>query len=82
MESLANAVGISRSTATRFFGGRPTSLAVTLKILDALHLTFADVARAADGQDDADGSMVVRQAPRDPRPSGVGGSGLRAVAGA
>src|SRR5439155_12455812 len=51
MESLANAVGISRSTATRFFGGRPTSLAVTLKILDTLHLTFADVARAADGQD-------------------------------
>lgn len=44
MESLANAVGISRSTASRFFSGRPTSLAVTLKILEALHLTFDDVA--------------------------------------
>jgi hypothetical protein len=44
MESLARAVGISRSTASRFFSGRPTSLAVTLKILEALHLTFEDVA--------------------------------------
>ncbi len=44
MESLANAVGISRSTTSRFFSGRPTSLAVTLKILDALHLTFEEVA--------------------------------------
>ena len=44
MESLATAVGISRSTASRFFSGRPTSLAVTLKILDALHLKFGDVA--------------------------------------
>jgi transcriptional regulator with XRE-family HTH domain len=44
MESLANAVGISRSTASRFFSGRPTSLAVTLKILDALHLKFEEVA--------------------------------------
>jgi len=44
MESLANAVGISRSTASRFFSGRPTSLAVTLRILDALHLKFEEVA--------------------------------------
>ncbi len=44
MESLANAVGISRSTASRFFSGRPTSLAVTLKILEALQLTFEEVA--------------------------------------
>ncbi len=43
MESLANAVGISRSTASRFFSGRPTSLAVTKKILDVLHLKFDDV---------------------------------------
>jgi transcriptional regulator with XRE-family HTH domain len=47
MESLANAVGISRSTASRFFSGRPTSLAVTLKILEALHLTFEEVASPA-----------------------------------
>jgi transcriptional regulator with XRE-family HTH domain len=44
MESLAKVVGISRSTASRFFSGRPTSLAVTLRILDALHLKFEDVA--------------------------------------
>ena len=44
MESLANAVGISRSTASRFFSGRPTPLAVTLKILEALHLKFEEVA--------------------------------------
>src|SRR5215472_7566665 len=44
MESLANAVGISRSTASRFFSGRPTSLTVTLRILETLHLTFHDVA--------------------------------------
>jgi transcriptional regulator with XRE-family HTH domain len=47
MESLASAVGISRSTASRFFSGRATSLAVTLKILDALHLTFEEVATPA-----------------------------------
>ena len=44
MESLANAVRISRSTASRFFSGRPTSLAVTLKILSKLGLTFEKVA--------------------------------------
>ncbi|TMC12168.1 MAG: hypothetical protein E6J41_03790 [Chloroflexi bacterium] len=30
--------------ANRFFSGRPTSLAVTLKILEALHLGFEEVA--------------------------------------
>lgn len=53
MESLAREVGISRSTASRFFSGRPTSLAVTLKILDALHLRFEDVARPVADQEDA-----------------------------
>lgn len=52
MESLANAVGISRSTASRFFSGRPTSLAVTLKILEALHLSFDEVASSVP-QDEA-----------------------------
>jgi transcriptional regulator with XRE-family HTH domain len=51
MERLANTVGISRSTASRFFSGRPTSLAVTLRILEALHLTFTDVARPAEDHD-------------------------------
>jgi transcriptional regulator with XRE-family HTH domain len=74
MESLASAVGISRSTASRFFSGRPTSLAVTLRILEALHLTFADVAKPVDGDDDADGASGVgaerRQGPRQPTPGG------------
>jgi transcriptional regulator with XRE-family HTH domain len=48
MESLATAVGISRSTASRFFSGRPTSLMVTLRILARLGLSFEDVARAVD----------------------------------
>lgn len=52
MESLANAVGISRSTASRFFSGRTTSLAVTLKILGALRLGFEDVATPI-GEDEA-----------------------------
>ncbi len=71
MESLANAVGISRSTASRFFSGRPTSLAVTLKILEALHLTFADVARPVSESEDDDGATgagaVLRPAPRLPK---------------
>ena len=46
MEELADKVGVSRSTASRFFSGRPTSLAVTLKILEALHLRFEEVATA------------------------------------
>jgi transcriptional regulator with XRE-family HTH domain len=44
MEQLAAEVGISRSTASRFFSGRPTSLTVTLSILDALSLRFDQVA--------------------------------------
>jgi len=44
MESLARSIGISRSTASRFFSGRSTSLSVTLKILDALHVIFDEVA--------------------------------------
>ena len=48
MESLACACGISRSTASRFFSGRNTSLTVTLKIVEALHSTFADVATPLD----------------------------------
>ncbi len=48
MESLAQAVGISRSTASRYFSGRPTSLTVTLKILAKLGLAFEDVAGPVD----------------------------------
>jgi hypothetical protein len=52
MESLANAAGISRSTASRFFSGRPTSLTVMLKILEVLHLKFDEVATAAADEDE------------------------------
>jgi transcriptional regulator with XRE-family HTH domain len=45
MESLAGAVDVSRSTASRFFSGRQTSLTVTLRILEVLRLRFDDVAR-------------------------------------
>ena len=43
MEELGNNVGVSRSTVSRFLAGRPTSLSVTKRILDALHLKFSDV---------------------------------------
>jgi transcriptional regulator with XRE-family HTH domain len=69
MESLAAAVGISRSTASRFFSGRPTSLAVTLKILAALGSSFDDVATPGnhDG-DEGDGTSSVGARPwRGPR---------------
>jgi transcriptional regulator with XRE-family HTH domain len=48
MEELAGDIGISRSTASRFFGGRATSLTVTKKILAALGLKFEDVIRPAE----------------------------------
>jgi len=74
MESLANAVGISRSTASRFFSGRPTSLTVTLKILETLHLTFHDVAAPVvedgedTGQEPPSTGVRVAPAPRKPKP--------------
>lgn len=69
MDSLAKAVGISRSTASRFFSGRPTSLTVTLRILEALKLKFDDVARPeTDGDDDPSGSNGAATA-RRPRPN-------------
>jgi predicted RNase H-like HicB family nuclease len=45
MNSLAKAVKVSRSTASRFFSGWATSLAVTLRILAALGLAFREAAR-------------------------------------
>ena len=59
MEALADKVGISRSTASRFFSGRPTSLTVTLNILKALKLTFHDVAHP-DDPDDLAGTVAAR----------------------
>jgi hypothetical protein len=62
MRDLACKLGIRRSTASRFFAGRRTSLTVTLKILEALNVTIADVSRPLD--DD----------PTDPDGGAAGGS--------
>jgi transcriptional regulator with XRE-family HTH domain len=43
MEDLAAAAGLSRSTVSRFFGGRRTSLKVALAILGELQLAFEEV---------------------------------------
>jgi transcriptional regulator with XRE-family HTH domain len=48
VRGLARKLGIRRSTASRFFAGRNTSLTVTLKVLDALKVTIADVCRPLD----------------------------------
>jgi hypothetical protein len=79
MGSLAREVGKNRSTASRFFSGRPTSLTVTLKVLGALHLTFEEVARPLDDQDNTDGpsSTAPPANPSPPRPQpGLGLLGL------
>lgn len=77
MQSLADAVGISRSTGSRFFSGRPTSLTVMLKILEALHLKFHDVTTPVveDGEDAEPPSAGVRTTPAPSRPKP--GTGLR-----
>src|SRR5262245_2408865 len=49
LQALAEAIGRSRSTVSRFFAGRPVSLAVALAILDRLNLQFDDVF-AEDGR--------------------------------
>ncbi len=53
MDSLAGAIGRSRSTVSRFFAGRQISLPVTLAILARLKLNFDDVFTpcAADERD-------------------------------
>jgi hypothetical protein len=78
MDGLARALGISRSTASRFFSGRPTSLAVTLKMIGALHLRFEDVATLVDESGDADepdhpssAGALRKPAPLHPRPGSM-----------
>jgi hypothetical protein len=51
MEGLAESVGCSRSTVSRFFAGRGTSLTVGLVILGKLRLTFEEVFRRREQQD-------------------------------
>jgi hypothetical protein len=46
--SLANAAGASRSTVTRFFAGRATSIRTTQAILGVLGIRFDDVARPCE----------------------------------
>jgi hypothetical protein len=55
MEGLADAIGRSRSTVSRFFAGRRTSLPVALAVLDKLQLRFDQVYTAIHF-DGADGS--------------------------
>lgn len=77
MEGLADKCEISRSTASRFFSGRPTSLAVTLKILDALHLRFDNVAGQASDDNSTsqtDDTAGTGTAPRPKPDSGPDGA--------
>jgi len=73
VDGLAKAVGVSRSTASRFFSGRPKSLAVTLTVLAELGLTFQQVATPEDGQGESEGGAgggaPRRPAPVRPQPS-------------
>ncbi len=55
MQELADAIGRSRSTASRFFSGRQTSLTVTLSVLDKLKLTFEEVFTPCSLSDRASG---------------------------
>jgi hypothetical protein len=52
MESLAQAADRSRSTVSRFFAGRQTSLSVALAILSKLKLDFDDVFALCDFDQD------------------------------
>ena len=47
-EELADAVGCSRSTISRYLSGRSGSLAVALRVLEKLQLRFDDVYRQLD----------------------------------
>jgi transcriptional regulator with XRE-family HTH domain len=68
MERLAEAIGCSRSTVSRFFSGKRTSLAVALMVLDKLKLTFDDV--------------FTRRGDEDGRATPSGGSAASAAPGA
>jgi hypothetical protein len=69
MEGLADAIEMSRSTASRFFSGRSTSLAVTKKIVKRLGLEFRDVVRLAQDGEDSNGTAGGAP-PSGPTPGG------------
>lgn len=48
IQGMAEELGISRSTASRFFSGKPGSLTITLLILGRLGLRFDEVFRRVD----------------------------------
>lgn len=48
IHGMADELDISRSTASRFFSGKPVSLAITLLILDKLGLEFDEVFQQVD----------------------------------
>lgn len=68
INALAREAGLSRSTASRFLCGRPASLTVTLRFLEALGLTFGEVARPVEEDDGPEGSGAAGVAPH-PAPS-------------
>src|SRR2546430_246533 len=55
LNTLALTCGVSRSTASRFFSGRGTSLGVTLRILGCLKVRFEEVATATEAAGPDDG---------------------------
>jgi hypothetical protein len=55
IQGMAEALDISRSTASRFFGGKPGSLTITLLILDKLGLRFDEVFRPLGPDEYRDG---------------------------
>jgi hypothetical protein len=50
-DALARAIGVSRSSVSRFFGGSHTSMATTMKVLRALRLPFKEVAMEMNQQE-------------------------------
>jgi hypothetical protein len=66
MESMANDCGISRSTASRFFSGRATSLTVILKIEDVATAVTEDDEDEPEGPSGA--GARITPAPRKPAP--------------
>jgi len=53
-EEMAGLIGCSRSTVSRWMAGRNVGLQVTLKVLDALELSFAEVFTRWEGFQVAD----------------------------
>jgi transcriptional regulator with XRE-family HTH domain len=57
MQGLADELGISRSTASRWFRGQPGSLPMTLRMLDKLGLRFDEVFRLLGPDENPNGTL-------------------------